>query len=133
MSAVNAVRASVVYDASYAPEILIFRFTRWPSLAEQQTLLKSLVENRHLSRHSSGLLDITALDDKELPDPDSLASGLAQAAGNNSVLKRVACVVASPEQARLVETLRMMAPQPGNIAVFFTQQDALEWLLNRGE
>src|SRR5687767_7007949 len=133
MSAVNAVRASVVYDASYAPEILIFRFTRWPSLAEQQTLLKSLVENRHLSRHSSGLLDITALDDKELPDPDSLASGLAQAASNNSVLKRIACVIASPEQARFVETLRMMAPQPRKIAVFFTQHDALQWLFDRSE
>lgn len=133
MSAVNAVHASVVYDASYAPEILMFRFTRWPSLAEQQTLLKTLVKNRHLSPHSSGLLDITGLSDKELPDPDSLASGLAQAASNNSVLKRIACVVASPAQGRFVETLRMMAPQPGNIAVFFSQQDALQWLLDRTE
>jgi hypothetical protein len=133
MSAVNAVHAAVVYDSSYAPEILMFRFTRWPSLAEQQTLLKTLTKNRQLSPHSSGLLDITALADSDLPNPDSLASGLAQAAGNNAVLKRVACVVASPEQARFVETLRMMAPQPGNIAVFFTQQDALQWLLNRGE
>ena len=91
------------------------------------------MKNRLLSPHSSGLLDITALADKELPNPDSLASGLAQAASNNSVLKRVACVVASPEQARFVETLRMMAPHPGNIAVFFSQQDALQWLLDRTE
>ena len=131
MAAVNAVHAAIDYDASYAPEILMFRFTRWPSLAEQQTLLKTLAKNRQLSPHSSGLLDITALADHELPDPDSLATGLAQAASNNSVLKRIACVVASPEQVRFVETLRMMAPQPGNIAVFFTQQDALQWLLDR--
>jgi hypothetical protein len=133
MSAVNAVHTSVVYDSSYAPEILMFRFTRWPSLAEQQTLLKTLVKNRQLSPHSSGLLDITALDDKELPDPDSLATGLAQAASNNSVLKRIACVVASPGQTRFVETLRMMAPLPGNIGVFLTQHDALQWLLDRTE
>lgn len=131
--AVNAVHASVVFDASYAPEILIFRFTRWPSLSEQKSLLKSLVEARHLSSHSSGLLDITALNENELPDPDSLASGLAQAAGNNSVLNRIACVVASPAQARFVETLRMMAPQPSKIAVFNTQNDALRWLIERND
>lgn len=133
MSAVNAVQASVVYDASYAPEILIFRFARWPSLEEQRTLLKTLAKNQHLRPLSSGLLDITALADNALPDPDSLASGLAQAASNNAVLRRIACVVASPEQARVVETLRMMAPQPSKIAVFFSQHDALQWLLDRTE
>lgn len=86
-----------------------------------------------MSPHSSGLLDITALSDSELPDPDSLARGLAQAASNNSVLRRIACVVASPEQTRFVETLRMMASQPSKIAVFFTQKDALEWLRHRTE
>ena len=131
--AVNAVQSPVVFDASYAPEILIFRFTRWPSLPEQKTLLKRLVEGRHLSPHSSGLLDITALNENELPDPDSLAGGLAQAAANNSLLNRIACVVASPDQARFVETLRMMAPQPSKIAVFNTQNDALQWLIERND
>jgi hypothetical protein len=64
-----------------------------------------------------------------MPDPDALAGGLAQAAGNNSILKRVSCVVRSPEQARFVETLRRMTPQPRNIAVFFAEQDALQWLI----
>jgi hypothetical protein len=133
MSAMNAVHASIAYDASYAPEILMFRFTRWPSLAEQKTLLKTLTKNQQLGAQSSGLLDITALDGRELPDPDSLASGLAQAAGNNFVLRRIACVVSSSDQARFVDTLRMMAPQPSKIGVFFTQQDALQWLFDRSE
>jgi hypothetical protein len=128
---VNAVDSSVACDASYAPEILIFRFKRWPASAEQNALLKTLVADRHLAPHSTGVLDITALHDDELPDPDLLASGLAQAAGQNSVLRRIACVVRSPEQARFVETLRMMAPKPSNIGVFFTQADALKWLLQK--
>ena len=129
----HAVHSSIVFDSSYAPEILIFRFTRWPSLPEQKALLKSLVENRHLRHDSAGLLDITALNDKELPDPDLLAGGLAQAAGNNSVLSRVACVVETAGQTRFVETLRMMAPQPSKIGVFLTQADALEWLNRKTE
>ena len=96
-------------------------------------MLETLVADRHLAPHSTGILDITALPDDDLPDPDSLASGLAQAAGRNAVLARVACVVASPRQARFVETLRMMAPQPGRIGVFFTQADALQWLVQAVE
>ena len=127
----NAVRSSIIFDSGYAPEILIFRFTRWPALKEQQALLAALVAEKHLAPHSTGVLDITALSTGDLPDPDSLASALAQAADRNSVLKRVACVVASPEQARFVETLRRMAPQPGKIGVFLTQADALQWLLQK--
>ena len=96
-------------------------------MSEQKALLASLVENRHLSQNSSGLLNITAL--RDLPDPDSLAGGLAQAQANSSVLKRVACVVESFNQARFAETLRMMAPQPSKIRVFFTEKDALKWLI----
>ena len=129
----NAVHSSIVFDASHAPEILIFRFTRWPSLPEQHALLSSLVRSHSLKPHSTGLLDITALPDSELPNPDSLASALAQAAGNNSALKRVACVVESPDQARFVEALRMMAPQPRKIGVFFSQEDALQWLVAKGD
>ncbi len=129
--AVDAVHPSIVFDASHAPDILIFRFTRWPSLADQKALLQSLVSGKHLSPKSSGVLDITALDANDLPDPDLLASGLAQAAGNNSVLKRIACIVESPEQVRFVETLRMMAPQPNRIGVFFSHADALQWLVRQ--
>lgn len=129
MSGVNAVHSSVVFDAQYAPEILIFRFTRWPSLAEQQALLKTLCDDKHFTSNSSGLIDIRALDERELPDPDTLAAGLAQAQAKNSVLKRIACVVKSPEQSRFVRTLQMMAPQPNKIAIFFADADAMKWLI----
>lgn len=128
MSRVNAVHSSIIFDSSYAPEILIFRFTRWPSLPEQKALLHSLIEDRHLAAHSAGLLDVTAVPDDELPNPDSLASALAQAAADNSVLTRVACVVKSPAQMRFVETLRMMSAQPNKIGVFLSEADALDWL-----
>jgi hypothetical protein len=124
----HAVNSSVFVDATHAPEILIFRLMRWPALVEQKTLLKTIVESRHLDFNSSAVLDISGV--AHLPDPDSLAAALAQAASNRSTLKRVACVVASPEQAQFVETLRMMAPQPGRIAVFFAEDDAIGWLRN---
>ena len=122
----NAVHSSIVVDRRLAPDILIFRFTRWPSLTEQKTLLKSLVTAGQFGPNTSAVLNIVAL--QELPDPDRLAGGLAQAAANNSVLNRVACVVESPEQARFVETLRMMAPQPAKIGMFFSEADATAWL-----
>jgi hypothetical protein len=126
---VNAIDSSLVFDGRYAPEILIFRFTRWPSLADQQALLKSLRDDNLFTVNSSALIDISALDDGELPDPDMLAAGLAQAQAKNSVLKRIACVVRSPEQSRFVRTLQMMAPQPNKIATFFADADALQWLM----
>ena len=124
----NAVHASVVFDSQYAPEILIFRFTRWPSLAEQEALLKTLRDDQHFTSNSSGLIDLRALDEGELPDPDTLAAGLAQAQAKNSVLKRIACVVKSQEQTRFVRTLQMMAPQPNKIRIFSADADAMTWL-----
>lgn len=126
----NAVHSSIVVDDRLAPEILIFRFVRWPSLTEQKALLTSLVATGKFGSATSAVLDVTAL--TELPDPDRLAGGLAQAASNNSVLYRVACVVESPEQARFVETLRMMAPQPAKVGVFFSEADAVDWLHEPG-
>ena len=125
----NAIRSSLVFDGRYAPEILIFRFTRWPSLADQQALLKSLRDENLFTVNSSALIDISALDDRELPDPDMLAAGLAHAQAKNTVLKRIACVVTSPEQTRFVRTLQMMAPQPNKIATFAADADALRWLM----
>ena len=122
----NALHAAIEIDASHAPEILIFRMTRWPSLAEQKALLQSLVENKQLRAHSSALLDITEL--SELPNPDTLADALAQSVTNRAVLKRVACVVASQSQAHFVTTLQKMAPLPSKIGMFFAQGDALKWL-----
>jgi hypothetical protein len=124
---VDALHPSIVLDAQYAPDILILRFTRWPSLADQKAMLRSLVDAKHLTANSSALLNITAL--AKLPDPDALAGGLAQAQGQNSVLKRIACVVQSNEQAHFVETLRRMAPLPNNIGVFFSDADGLQWLM----
>jgi hypothetical protein len=123
---VNAVHSSIVVDDRLAPDILIFRFTRWPSLREQKALLTSLVATGKFGATTTAVLDITAL--TELPDPDRLAGGLAQAASNNSILNRVACVVESQEQARFVDTLRMMAPQPAKVGLFFSEADALDWL-----
>ena len=122
----NAVHSSIVVDAHLAPDILIFRFTRWPSLTEQRALLKNLVAGGQFGLNTSAVLNIAALHD--LPDPDRLAGGLAQAASHNSVLNRVACVVESPEQARFVDTLRMMAPQPAKVGLFFSEADAIQWL-----
>jgi hypothetical protein len=123
---VNAVHSSVVFDASYAPDILIFRFAAWPSLAEQRALLRCLIEDKHLGSQSSALINIVGVD--TLPNPDDLAGSLAQAAANQSILQRVACVVASQKQAQFAETLRAMAPQPSRVRVFFTDDDALTWL-----
>jgi hypothetical protein len=125
---VNIVQPSVVFDAQYAPEILIFRFTRWPSLVEQRALLTTLRDDKQLTSNSSGLIDIRALREGELPDPDTLAAGLAQAQAKDSVLRRIACVVTSQEQGRFVKTLQMMAPQPNKIGIFFADADALKWL-----
>ena len=127
MRRVNALQSAITFDAQYAPEILIFRFTRWPSKAEQKAALDQLIASKHLGPRTSGLLDITAMEN--LPDPDGLAAGLAQAQANNSVLRRIACVVKSQAQARFVTTLQMMAPQPNKIAVFFSDADALRWLV----
>jgi hypothetical protein len=126
---VNALKASVVVDSTYAPAILIFRFTRWPTLAEQKALLKSIVTGRNRAGQSA-VIDITSIT-AHLPDPDTLAHGLAQSQSVGFVLKRIACVVASPEQFTFVETLRQMAPVPANIGVFFSDRDALEWLPSR--
>ena len=126
----HAVHSSIVVDDTLAPGILIFRFTRWPSLTEQQALLTSLVATGKFGATTTAVLNITAL--TELPDPDRLAGGLAQAASNNSVLNRVACVVESQDQARFVDTLRMMAPQPAKVGVFFSEADALDWLRESG-
>ena len=123
----HAVYPSAVFDASYAPEILIFRFARWPSLAEQRTMLKDLIAGQHLQANSSALLNIAAVE--ALPDPDGLADALAQAASRGSAFKRIACVVDKQHQAHFVEVLRMMAPQPNRIGVFFSDAEALKWLV----
>ena len=123
----NAVNAAVVFDVSHAPEILIVRFRRWPSLQEQQDLISRLTENEHLSRNSSAVLDLSGVE--QLPNPDAIAEGLAQAAARSTAFKRVACVVESLDQSKFAETLRMMAPDPNRVQVFLSEADALRWLV----
>ena len=129
----DRVQSSVIFDAQYAPDILIFRFTRWPSLTEQQALLGRLRDGKMLTPDSAALIDISELNDTELPDPDLLATGLAQAQAQSSVFKRIACVVNSPRQSQFVRTLQMMAPQPNKIGMFFADAEALKWLAHGTE
>lgn len=127
----NQSATSLECDLRYAPEILICRFNRWPTLQEQNDLRARLIAGGHFQPHSSAVLDIRKLHD--LPDPDRLADALAEAVGQNTVLRRVACIVETIPQTRFVEALAKMAPRRDVVAPFIAEEEALLWLLHSSE
>jgi hypothetical protein len=127
ISVLNQSATSIECDTHYAPEILICRFNSWPSLQEQNDLRARLIKDGHFQPHTSAVLDIRKLHD--FPNPDRLADALAQAVGQNTVLRRVACVVETIPQTRFVESLAKMAPRRNVVAPFVTQDEALKWIM----
>jgi hypothetical protein len=82
-----------------------------------------LIKEGHFQPHTCAVLDIRKLHD--LPDLDRLADALAKAIGQNTVPRRIACMVEAIPQARFVEASAKMAPHRTVVAPFVTQDEAV--------
>ena len=108
-------------NTTYAPELLIYTLTTWPTLDEQYEQRARLTAAGDLMSHTSALVDFR--DVMTLPDAGDTSRTTALAAG----IKRIAYVVATNDQARFVRTLQASGASP-QFEPFFDEREALRWL-----
>lgn len=110
-------------NTSYAPDLLIYEVSDWPSVEHRFELRAELIANGHLLDHTAALVNISNL--TNLPTDDDLRVAFQDAAGHG--LR--ACVVSTAEQQEFVERVQRRAIASLRIALFSDEREAIRWLL----
>lgn len=118
---------AIAVDVSYAPELLIYTLTDWPSVEEQDATVKRLVAGRQLLAHTCAVIDCRALPESpERHDATSLAAILPP----DLARARSAYLVKSLAHGPTISPV-IAAVSPERVRSFTQLRDALEWLFPR--
>lgn len=110
-------------DTTCAPELLIYRLSVWPALADFDAVRHQLISDRHLMAHTSVLVDLrtTAMPKGELGER-------TREVILSSDCGRCAVVVRDTEQELFIANLTEGGLQLFPAGVFREEVEALTWL-----
>jgi hypothetical protein len=112
-------------DTAYAPELLIFRLTEWPSVDEQVQLHGRLTARGLLTENTVALIDVRSAD---MVPTDAMIQAVAATLKGTGGPQRRAYVVSTQEQAKFIVAVRLQAPPILEMRAFFTEKEAMAWL-----
>ena len=116
-------------NVSYAPELLIYTLSDWPTPESQSEVLLRLIETGKLSPHTCALIDCRAVS----PISRSAAGARRIAPILQSALapSRRAYVLNDISANPILSKLEAVAPMTW-VRAFVDEREALAWLMNQG-
>lgn len=112
-------------DTSYAPQLLIYRLTEWPSPEEQNQVRARLLVDGLLDEYSCVLVDLRSV--RDLPKEDNTKRAIPTSVERRRPL-RTAYVIATADQSAFLDRLQHLAPPYRTIQAFFAERAGMMWL-----
>ena len=109
---------------TYAPALLIFRLTNWPSLEDEITVYGKLLADNLLRDDTVALIDFRSVDIPAHGTPHPVSEMLRSSGGP----RRRAYVVSTQAQAKFIEGLKSTAPPNLQVKAFYDERVAAAWL-----